>query len=342
LKAFNPIHALAVLLIVAPRALPAEQLARINVREQFSRLGWEQIELRRTDENHLFLFARLNGRRRSVLVDTGWSFTSVSTNVARQLKAPSDLGVRFRDPFFGTNENSAAVLLDDFKLGRVEFTSQPALVQNVVLNGRRAPFDAVLGCDFLMRNFGVVDCLNRRLYVRRVAPPEPQQKEFEEALRRDGFVAVQLQRKEPLALTCTVRVNGERLEMLVDSAAPWSCVDVRQRERLRLKVDASPARITGVGRTSTRGVGVAAVKSFRLADVDVKITNVAVFDLADWGLAVPEAALSEVQGILGGDALNATGAIIDCHALKLWVKQSASKRRITTAPPASSGACEGD
>jgi len=58
----------------------------------------------------------------------------------------------------------------------------------------------------------------------------------------------------------------------------------------------------------------------------VKITNVAVFDLANWGFAAPDAALSEVQGILGGDALNAAGAVIDCHALKLWVKQSGPKR----------------
>ena len=178
----------------------------------------------------------------------------------------------------------------------------------------------------MMRNYAVVDCLNRRLYVRHAAPSEQQQKELAKTLRRGGFVAVQLQRKEPLAITCTVCVNGETLEMLVDSAAPWSCVDVRQRERLRLKVVAAPAKITGVGRTGMRGVGVATVKSFKLADVDVKIRNLAVFDLADWGFAAPDAALGEVQGILGGDALNAAGAVIDCRALKLWVKQSASKR----------------
>jgi hypothetical protein len=162
--------------------------------------------------------------------------------------------------------------------------------------------------------------------VRRVAPTEPEQKEFEMTLRRGGFAAVPLQRQAPLALTCRALVNGEPLEMLVDSAAPWSCVDVRQRERLRLKTTASPARITGVGRTGTRGVGVAALKSFRLAEGDVKLMNVAIFDLADWGFAAPDSALNQVQGILGGDALNAAGAVIDCHALKLWVKPAGLKR----------------
>lgn len=320
------LRALLAFLILGPESFAAGESARITLQGPLTRLGWKQVELRRTHENHLFLFARLNGRKESVLVDTGWSLTTVSTNAARRLKTLSEAGLTLRDPFFGTRENSPVVLLENLKLGGVEFINQPALVQNMVLNGRPAPFDLVLGCDFLIRNFCVVDSRNRRLYGRHGAPTAGEQEEFEEALRRGGFLAVQLERKEPLALTCFARVNGENLEMLVDSAAPWSCVDVRQAGRLKLKTTASPARITGVGRTGTRGVSVAAVKSFQLAEVNVKITNLAVFNLGDWGFAVPDAPLSEVQGILGGDALNAASAVIDCHALKLWVKSSRAKR----------------
>src|SRR5689334_8817767 len=42
-----------------------------------SRLGFEPVELRRTEENHLFAAGRANGRRVSCLVDTGWSFTTM-------------------------------------------------------------------------------------------------------------------------------------------------------------------------------------------------------------------------------------------------------------------------
>ena len=192
MKAFNPIHVLLPLLLLAARAVAAEQSSLVNLPDQLTRLGWQQIELRRTGDNHLFVFGRLNGRQRSVLVDTGWSFTTVSTNAARQLKTHRELGVTLHDPFFGTNENSSVVLLESLKLGRIEFTHQPALMQNMVLNGQRAPFDVVLGCDFLMRNFCVIDCPDSRLYVRSAAPSEQQQREFEEALRLGGFVAVQL------------------------------------------------------------------------------------------------------------------------------------------------------
>jgi predicted aspartyl protease len=321
LKACHPIRVLLAFFIAAPGALAADQWARLSLGGQFARLGWEPIALRRTEENHLCLSGRLNGQRQSVLVDTGWSFTTVSTNAARQLKTQADPGATSRDPFFRPNEQAAAVLLDRLKLGPVEFVNQPALAQNLVFNGRRAPFDVVLGCDFLIRNFGVVDCLNRRLYVRHVGPSEQQQAELEATLRRSGFVAVPLHGQTPLTLAGPARVNGEPLEMLVDSAAPWTCVDVRQVERLRLKPTASPAKLTGVGRTGTHRVGVATVKSFRLADVEVKLANVAVLDLADWGLAAPDAALSEVQGLLGGEMLAAMSAVIDCHASRLWLKR---------------------
>jgi len=310
---------MAAFLLFSLAALAPVARAAVVLQRHLARLGYEPIELRRTDENHLFLLGRVNGRQRSVLVDTGWSFTTVSTNAAVKLKTPSQQGVAVPDPFFGTNENRSVVLMDNLKLGRVEFTSQPALVQNLVLNGQRAPFDVVLGCDFLMRNFAVIDCLNRRLYVRRARLAEQPQEDFEEALRRDGYVAVKLERKTPLALTCAARVNGAPVEMLVDTAAVWSCLDARQTGRLGLKPLPSPGKIIGVGATGRRVVAVAEVKSLLLGDVAIKRVNFGLLDLSDWGLAAAGKDLSEVQGILGGGELGASSAVIDCHALKLWI-----------------------
>jgi predicted aspartyl protease len=312
----------AVLLLFSLAALGTVARAAIVLQRHLSRLGYEQIELRHTDENHLFLLGRLNGRQRSALVDTGWSFTTVSTNAAVKLKTPSQQRVALHDPFFGTNENPSIVLMDNLKLGRVEFTSQPALVQNMVLNGQRAPFDVVLGCDFLMRNFAVIDCLNRRLYVRRAMLSEQQQEDFEETLRRNGYVAVKLERKDPLALTCPARVNAEPVEMLVDTGAVWSCLDAGQAQRLHLKPLPTPRRISGAGATGTRAFAVAEVKSLAFGDVAMKGANFALLDLGDWGFAAPGKGLSEVHGILGGSELTAGSAIIDCHRLMVWVKRS--------------------
>jgi predicted aspartyl protease len=316
LKAGQPIHALLTLCLIFPWALKAERPARVSVPKQFARLGYEPIELQRTGENHLFLFGKLNGRRRSVLVDSGWSFTTISTNTARRL--PSPRGVGANEP--------PAVLIEELKLGRHSFSNQPARVEHMVFNRQAASFEVVLGCDFLRRHFAVIDCLNRRLYVRSGAPTEQEQLQLEGMLHENAFKAVTLDLKNPLAITCPTRVNDRPVEMLVDTGAVWSTLDVRQLDRLGLRAWPTLAKISGVGRTGTRGVGVAEATMFALGNVPMKDANFALMDLSDWGLAAPGKELSEVQGILGGTELVANGALIDCHRLKLWVKRSGGKK----------------
>jgi predicted aspartyl protease len=297
--------------LAAPPAAPGLPAAPSSLAKTFSQSGFEAIGLRRTAEHHLYVVGKLNGRRRSVLVDTGWSFTTVSTNAARKLSAGHP----------GANERPA-VLMADLQLGRVAFTNQPARVEHMVFDGRPASFEIVLGCDFLRRHFAVVDGLNRRLYTRRRAPTGLEQGILEAALRRNGFVDVKLSLKQPPAITCAARVNEQPLEMLVDTAALWSALDVRQLDRLGLRALPTAAKISGVGHTGTRGVAVGEAKSFTLGDVPVKNAHFAVMDLSDWGLAAPGKGLSEVQGILGGAELLANGALVDCGALKLWVRRS--------------------
>jgi len=111
------------------------------------------------------------------------------------------------------------------------------------------------------------------------------------------------------------------LEMLVDTAAVWSTLDLRQLDRLGLRALPTLTKITGAGKTGTRRVAMAEAKSFALGDVLLKETDFALMDLSDWGFAVPGKHLSEVRGILGGHELLANRALIDFGALKLWVKQ---------------------
>ena len=268
----------------------------------FPKLGYDQIELRRTGENHLFLFGQVNGRKRSCLVDTGWSFTTLQAD-----------------------QQSSVTNLEILKLGRTIFTNQAVRAEKVLFSGQRAAFDLVLGLDFLRRNFAVLDCGRRRLFTRREALSTEAQGALEAALRGAGFREVELRLKAAPALTVAARLNGEPLELLLDSGAVWSCLDQRQVARLKLKPMPSAARITGAGATGQRGVAVAEVKSLLLGEVELKEKTVALFDLADWGFAAPDKALSEVQGILGGDLLAATDAVIDCNRLKLWLKPFRNK-----------------
>lgn len=276
-----------------------------------NRLGYEQINLRRSGENRLFVFGKVEGRQRSVLVDTGWSYTTLSTNAARTLQAGG---------------GAPEVLIQDLRLGRVQLSHEPARVQSLVFAGQRAPFELVLGCDFLTRHFALIDCKARRFYVHRQSPTRATSQALQEELRRGGFLAVDLAASEPPGFTCMARVNQQEVQWLVDTGAVWSCLDSDEAGRLGLKLLPTPRQISGVGAASWRGFAVTSLPAFELGPVEINGLKAAVFDLKDWGLATPGTPLERVRGILGGPELAAWSAIIDCHHSKLWLKPPTARR----------------
>lgn len=273
---------------------------RVDLSTILPEAGYERIELRRTGENHWFLFGEVNGRRRSCLVDTGWSLATVSTNTAAHLN-PSDI-------------------IAALELGWVVLTNQPVVVQDMRINGRPAPYDVVLGCDFLIRHHAVMDCANNRLYLRRTLPSPWQTEELEHRLRGAGWIEIDLKLHEPPALTCEMRIKDQPITFLVDSGAVWSCLDTKTAQTLDLHVTPSPNRIRGAGAAGERELSVAKLKRVRIGDREIRHISVAVFSLTDWGLGPDGKVLKNVGGILGGRELAAAGALIDCRRLKLWLR----------------------
>jgi predicted aspartyl protease len=297
-KAPNLILALLAGLLLAAM-LRAAGAQPANLGAALRRLGYEQIELRRTGEHHLFLFGQVNGRRRSCLVDTGWSFTTISTNTTQRL--------------------AVAGIVDELKLGRVSLTNEPAVVQALRVNGRPTSFDMVLGCDFLIRHHAMIDGAGRRLYLRSEALDSERMVELAAVLQRRGFVAEGMTRRDPLSLTCAAKLNGHDVELLVDTGAMWSCLDTATARALELRTAPSPNQISGAAAVGKRGFGVTRVKTFAIGGWKKEGVNFAVLELADWGLGMNGKVLNSLGGILGGDVLLGEAALIDCGQLKLWL-----------------------
>ena len=294
---------------------------------ELKRQGCAEIELRRTAEHHLFVFGQVNGRQRSVLVDTGWSLTTVAKRSASKLKTPAQLGLKSTDTFFSANEQSAMVMIETLKLGRVTLTNQPAVERDLTFGGQPAPFEVVLGCDFLLRHRAIIDCGNGRLFLRTRAPEAAGTAGFSKVMRDAGYSPVELKIiPRPLAMVCNASLNQTPLRLLVDTAAVWSCVDTRAAEQLGLKLSPTPRRISGVGKTGIRHFAVTTADSLSFGDATINRVNLAVFDLAAWGLAEPDTALGEVRGILGGPELAERQAIIDCGQRTLWLKTTPKRK----------------
>ncbi len=317
------LFAVALVVVLAGGVVATTVAGAVPLVDEVRRQGFVEIELRRTADHHLFVFGKVNGRQRSVLIDTGWSLTTVAKSAAAELRTPEALGIKCTESAFGTNEMPALVFMESLKHGRVALTNQPAVVRDLTFGGQSAPFDVVLGCDFLLRHGAVIDCENRRLYLRSSEPSVFEAEQFAATLRRDGFspVAMQIIRR-PLAMVCDAKLNHEPVKLLVDSAAVWSCVDLSYSQRLGLKLSPTPRRISGVGKTGVRGFAVTTLRSLSVGELEISDLNCAVFDLRAWGLAEPNTALAEVRGIFGGPELAAREAIIDCGGRTLWLKMS--------------------
>ena len=293
---------------LAPWWIDAAAIAgeAVSLQRTLESSGSRVVPLRRTEDNHLYLTGRVNGRRSSILVDTGTPFTAISTNMARSTERDCTIA--------------------QLTLGDITLTNQPALVQDIRYDGQTAPFDIVLGVDFLRRHAAIIDCGKRRLYLPSQSADLTTQPAIVSILHQAGFTSLELASKHPPALTCGARVNGQPVELLVDSGAALSCLDTRQIERLGLKPKPTLRTIVGADNVGKRAIIAAQAHRFTLGDTTMRDVKFAVLDLKDWGLAAPGESLGEVHGILGGGELATLNAVIDCGSLKLWLKSPGQKR----------------
>jgi predicted aspartyl protease len=277
-----------------PLSLPA-QLGPV-----FQSLDYETVTLRRTSANHWYVVGRIEERRRSCLVDTGWSFTTVTTNTARWL----------------TQTNSISRL----RLGRVLLTNTPVRVADLRINDLPTAYDVVLGADFLLRHHAVLDCGGARLYLRQTPPKPAEQEQLERELMDRGWVAVTLNRRSPPTWSVTAQINDQPMELLVDNGATWSCLDPQSAQLANLRPQPSLHQISGPAATGRRNFSVAQVRNWRWGEHAMSPRSVAVFPLQEWGLGPQGKLFPEVGGILGGAELLAARAVIDCRGGKLWIR----------------------
>lgn len=268
----------------------------------FRILDYEQVALRRTPANHWYVVGQLEERRRSCLVDTGWSFTTVTTNTAGLL----------------TDTNRIARL----RLGAVLLTNTPVRVANLQVNDRPTAYDVVLGADFLLRHHAVLDCGASRLYLRRNPLTQSEREQLERDLMARGWVSVALQRRTPPTWSVVTQINEQPMTLLLDNGATWSCLDLDAARRANLRPQPSLHQIAGPAATGSRNFSVAPVRNWRWGEHAVSPRSVAVLPLQEWGLGPQGKLFPDVGGILGGAELLAARTVIDCDGNKLWIRRA--------------------
>lgn len=326
---FRPIQAgliaIAAALFAVPSGIDAGEAVVSTLQSYIQRLGYEPIPLRLLGGNHLFVHGLVGDQKRTFLVDTGWTWTTLDRAVARNFKSLAELGMKLEDSYVGTVTNADVVVVESLTLGRARFLNQPVRSRNLS-GGVRA--DGVLGCDFLYRNYCVIDFVNRQLYVRGSTPSKDAQAALAETLGRSGFNEIPLKRSRGLAPTCEAVGNGVSLTLLVDTGSAWSVLDDSQVKPLHLKLlrdSQLRARIGGVGKIGAHPIHYTTLSTLQLNALTLDNVEFGVADLASWGIGDNDKSDSQIDGILGGFTLAQHNAVIDCRGKRLWLVKKESK-----------------
>jgi predicted aspartyl protease len=304
----------------------------LGLEDYLKRLNYEPVALSRTRQHHLQVQAQLNTGRKCVLgVDTGCGGTTLNDSSARGLQTLGQLGGVLDDGVLGQLTNSSMVIMEKLILGRAQFMNQPARVDKLRFDFVPVDFSGLLGLDFLIRNFCLLECGEGRLYVRGVKPSDEQSKALAETLRRSGFVEIPFHFKPAWRLTVDAQTKGRPVRLLIDTGSPFSVLDESQVQPLGLKAIKQVAtgslipedlstHVSGVNAVGSHKLWVTTLETFQLGSRTWKNIHFGVVDLKAWKLPAPDSPERDIQGILGAEMLTGYGALIDFCSGKLWLR----------------------
>ncbi len=303
------------------------QAAPVSLENYLQKLGYAPIPLKRSHNDQPVVQARIENKTRTLLVDSGWTFTTLDRSVARGAKTLADLGVTLEDSFLGAITNENVTLLPDMQLGKVTFTNQPAVLWNVSY-GPSSRWDGVLGCDFLCRNYCLLDCCHLNLFVRGGKLPANFKQILEQSLERSGYRKIALKRLRALGLTCQVEVNGEPVNLLVDTGDFWTVLDTSVEDRCHLFGLGTFFELVGAGgrKANLRRASYESV-AFDGVPISKASKFFGVARLGAWNIGEKQGTRFEADGLMGNELLLISQAIIDFDGQCMWVVPDQPKKK---------------
>ncbi len=324
----------------ASRAAEAAAPPSLDYYLKHSRYGAVDLEV---NDDQFLVRAELGGKKRMLLVDTGWTMTTLSPGAAKGLKTLRELGGQLEDTFLGRLTNGSLVVMDKLALGQAQFFNQPAEVSKLKAEYMHVPFSGALGLDFFLRNHCLIDVAAQRLYFRAAPPTTAESDALAETLRRSGFVAVPMDLQAELTVDATF--NDRPMRLVVDTGAVWSVLHEPWAKELGLTALKRDRPDTGTYihedyRAYTVGIGVArqeirvaTVKTLQIGPRKWNDVHFGMVNLKGWGIEQLGRPGREVHGLLGLEMLGARKALIDSSSLKLWFGPETEPSKPAKAKP---------
>ena len=274
--------------------------------------------------NHLVVDGAINGQAVGIMLDTGATFSSIERQTAEFLKLPLHDAPGRRIVGIGGETQAAFAVVDEFKLGEVTTQSLQLLVTGD--GTRRAPWDVLLGEDFLQR-FDVEFDLAHSL-VRLFRPRDCDGVSLA-YWTKENVAEVEidaLQESQP-RIEFTVRINERKIEAMLDSGAPVSIVPLQDVAALGITPESPGTMPAGMlGGMGTRQVPMwtAQFASFAIGNESIPDIRIAFGDvwkdtaLKSVGSNVGKRMTVQEPMIVGADFLRAHRLLVSHSQRRLY------------------------
>jgi predicted aspartyl protease len=307
-------------------SLVARQVSTIT--STLLEFGFTVVPLKRS-QNNVYASCKVNGQAANLAVDTGAQRTAVTPgklgSVAQSAKKHEGHAYGVMGEMSGTLRTGD---VSDFQVGSYNGGSHPVELwdfsrQNSPawdFSRRRAAagirMDGLLGIDFLHRHQAVIDCFLMNLFLKSPSAPSSSAA-LSAGLKAGGCIEIPIHVVSD-GLAVSVQINGKAGYLILDTGAPWTVFRERAIADLNLRrvsagINAGIADVqTGVTRVHT-----VYFQTMEVGGFSVPPQGVAVADLPTLKSGGPGGVFF---GYLGQDLLSYYVGIVDCHALKLYLR----------------------
>ncbi len=312
-------------------SLPVPALARRDPPSPLAALlgqNYQSIRLLRGSQNHLLAIAKVNGVQAVFGVDTGAPVTALNVNSKQVFGVgPVPAATGLPSTVRIGREIVSVGMVNDFEAGGMRFGLRPvALVDlsrindaKLFLDGRPKAMDGLIGADFLLERGGILNYRPQQLFIR---TGKPALNFLADKLPGAGFIRVPMEFDQGhFTIRCVI--EGRPYRLIVDTGAFITLVD--RQIMFRQGINGVRTPLNGETINGHRHpVFAARLRDFIIGDMRLPPVAVGVTDLSEaWTRRAD--VRPPLAGLLGGELLAQTSAIIDVENLNLYLSRELTR-----------------
>jgi predicted aspartyl protease len=277
--------------------------------------GYKAVRVHYSPLNKMIMYARINGQRANLLVDTGSNQIILNAQTAASFGIKQSQGSLGYIRFTQINGQELPVgFVQNLTAGSMNFGSLLVALRNSNHSGvGDGHIDGILGLDLLTRHKAVINCRTKLIFFK---VDQKRRMNLSSVAITEEFTRIPLRQESSGALTAPCSIHGQPARLLVDTGAFVTTFTNGVLTSLGIALEPTHLSAGFPGGTK-RSVHAARINDLKVGDFSVPPGKFGVAALPNFP---PRQGSSRMFGILGMDTLYSCHAIIDLDGMNLFLK----------------------